>query len=99
MDEHITNHGILLLYHHPWSKNASTIMEHVSSFAKYSRFKVWEINTARGFHQGLNQLKFDTIVLHYSLFGPQYLLNQGFLNYLAKNKSSYKIAFFHNNLS
>jgi hypothetical protein len=90
-----TINGILFLYHHPIISNAPTIMEHVNSFQRYSRFKVWEINTEFGFPLSLYGISFDIIVLHYSLFGSsQYQLGPRFLYYLEHNKSSYKVAFF-----
>jgi len=94
MKKNRTVHGILLLYHHYWNKNAPTIMEHVDSFSKYSKFKVWAVNTEKGFPSGLNRFEFDIIVLHYSLFGSYYLLNHAFLEYIERSKSSYKIVFF-----
>lgn len=87
--------GVLLLYNHPISKNASTIMEHVNSFSKHSDFKVWNLNTEMGFPNGLSDIKFKVVVLHYSLFGTRkYCLNKKFYNYLDKCNESYKIAFF-----
>jgi hypothetical protein len=69
-------------------------MEHVSAFGHYSRFKVWNLNTELGFPQALRDLEFEGILLHYSLFGPTYMLNDAFLNYLERSRSSYKVAFF-----
>jgi hypothetical protein len=87
-------HGILLLYHHYLFQNAPTIMDHVTAFGRHSRFKMWSLNTEFGFPDELNRMQFDVIVLHYSLFGPFYLLNEKFLKYLDASKSSYKIAIF-----
>ena len=92
--EQISVKGILLLYHHYLFHNAPTIMDHVMAFQRYSHFKVWNINTELGFPEGLKQLRFQIIVLHYSLFGPFYLLNEAFMTYLEQSQSSYKIAFF-----
>ena len=87
--------GILHLYHHFLSKNAPTILEHVYSFEKYSQFKVWSVNTEMGFPKYLNDMQFEIIVLHYSIFATNYYrLNNHFINYLEKSQSSYKIAFF-----
>ncbi|OGP90883.1 MAG: hypothetical protein A2157_05410 [Deltaproteobacteria bacterium RBG_16_47_11] len=86
--------GILLLYHHPLAPSASTIMEHVDAFGRYSRFKVWSINTELGFPEGLKTLSFQGILLHYSLFGPRYEMSEMFLDYLERSRGSYKIAFF-----
>ena len=90
-----TKQDILLLYHYPIVRNASTIMEHVNSFRTYSRFRVWAINTDLGFPAGLEKYKFQVIILHYSLFP----YNKGqfdsrFMRYLEDSKQSYKIAFF-----
>ncbi|MFX0093039.1 MAG: hypothetical protein ACFFBD_14875 [Candidatus Hodarchaeota archaeon] len=86
--------GVLLLYNHPLTKNAPTIMDHVNSFGQYSRFKVWKVNTECGFPKKLKDLRFKVIVLHYSLFGFRPILNVEFLKYLEDGKESYKIAFF-----
>jgi hypothetical protein len=85
--------GILLIYHHPVTRNASTIMEHVNAFKRHSQFKVWNVNTSLGFPRALNNLQFTVIVLHYSLFGLPINLDKKFLNYLQRNQRSYKIAF------
>lgn len=87
--------AILLLYNHSLRSDASTIMEHVNAFERYSKFKVWKINTETGFPKGLRGLKFTVVVLHYSLFGTgKYCLGPAFLEYLGECESSYKIAFF-----
>ena len=87
--------GILLLYHYPLVPGANTIMEHVSSFRRHSKFNVWELNTELGFPRGLKNLNFDIIILHYSIFGIYpYQINGDFLTYLEGSRSSYKIAFF-----
>jgi hypothetical protein len=87
--------GILLLYHHFLVSNAPTIMEHVNAFERHSRFKVWKVNTELGFPPGLNNLDFQVIVLHYSLFGwSPHNLPSRFLTYLRQSHSSFKVAFF-----
>ncbi len=87
--------GVLLLYHRYLVANASTIMEHVESFRRYSRFAVWNLNTELGFPSGLEACRFQVIVLHYSLFSPRgYHLDDRFLEYLDRGDASYKIAFF-----
>jgi hypothetical protein len=87
--------GILLLHYHWLAPNAATISEHVQAFGRHSRFTVWTVNTALGFPSGLNELDFQVIVLHYSMFGwlPFYL-SERFLRYLESSRSGYKIAFF-----
>ena len=88
--------GILLIYHRPvLVRDAATVEEHIQSFARYSKFRVWSINTEHGFPSGLDTIRFQTIVLHYSLFGTgRYFLDSHFQRYLDDCKSSYKIAFF-----
>jgi hypothetical protein len=89
--------GILLLYHRPvLARDASTVAENIEAFSQYSQFKVWSVNTEYGFPHGLVSLRFDVIILHYSLFGmgQQYLLDEGLQRYLGESKTSYKVAFF-----
>ncbi len=86
---------MLVLYHHPLSADAATVMENVKSFEQHSQFKVWTVNTALGFPKSLRDLQFETLVLHYSLFGNwPYLFDDTFLNYIELSRSSYKVAFF-----
>ncbi len=87
--------GILLIYHHPWSANAATIMEHVNAFEQHSCFRVWNVNTELGFPKSLSQMRFAVIVLHYSLFGwLPFNLYEPFYEYVEQSIESYKIAFF-----
>src|SRR6185436_7478489 len=93
--------GVLLLYYQPLTAGAATISEHVGSIPQYSRFAVWPINTALGLPRRLSSLRFRTVVLHYSLFGPAPLfgswpdgLNRDFLHYLDGCRDSHKVAFF-----
>jgi len=87
--------GILLLYHHPISANAPTILEHVHMFGQHSRFDVCEVNTEFGFPPELSACRFRVILLHYSLFGGfPYRLDDVWKNYLRQCPDSYKIAFF-----
>jgi len=91
--------GVLLVYYHPLSKNASTIIEHVESFGRYSKFKVWTLNVAYGFPSGLRGLEFSTVVLHYSLFGSYpFALPEKFLEYIENLRRSLKVAFFQDEM-
>jgi hypothetical protein len=91
--------GILLVYHHPVAASSPTIMEHVESFERYSKFKVWKVNTACGFPYGLRSLEFSAIVLHYSLFGSHpFSIPEKFWRYVEKNNKSLKIAFFQDEM-
>jgi len=87
--------GILLIYHHWLTQNAPTIMEHIGAFERHSRFRIWKVNTELGFPEGLRNLEFQVILLHYSLFGwYPFRVNDRFLDYIGQSQSSYKIAFF-----
>ena len=90
----MTVNGILLLYHDPLTADAAAIMEHVNAFEKHSRFRVWKANTALGLPPGLNKLRFNIILLHYSVFAWRYHLTEACNNFLDQNRSSYRIAFF-----
>ena len=69
-------------------------MENVEAFGD-SRFPVTPVNTAFGFPQRLAKLKFQIVVLHYSLFQASgYRLEGGFREYLEQNSLSYKVTFF-----
>lgn len=85
--------GILLLYYHPPTEYAPTVMDSVESFSQYSQFKVWALNTYLGYPKSLNSLQFKIIILHYSMFGSaNYLLSPPFLQLLDKNAGSHKVA-------
>ena len=87
--------GILLLYHRPLVLNAPTVMEHVSAFPKYSRFRVWPVNTELGFPAALANLEFSVIIVHYSIYGwYPFSLPPKFLAYLQRTRDGYKIGFF-----
>lgn len=98
MTEDVVN-GILHIYHRPATmlgRDAPTVMEHIESFGRYSRFRVWSVNTELGMSPGLADLRFSAVVLHYSLFGTvPYRLGDDFLDYLRSAAAdSYKVAFF-----
>ncbi len=86
--------GIVLLYHYA-PPYAATVLEHVESFAKHSRYAVWPVNVEVGFPPALSRLEPSVVVLHYSLFGSsRYFLSEQFLRFLDRTSSSYRIAFF-----
>ena len=93
--------GALLLYRRPTSRffrDAATIDEHIAAFARHSRFPVWEWNTELGFPRGLERVRFDAILMHYSLFGhggDAYPFSPLFGRYLDRSPEAYKVAFFH----
>lgn len=92
--------GVLLLFHHFPGENAPTIMEHVESFARHSRFPVFAVNTDRGFPRALEHLRFRAVVLHYSLFGGDYyFLSRHYRRYLDDSRDgSYAVAFFQDEM-
>jgi hypothetical protein len=70
-------------------------MEHVNSFRKHSKFKIWKVNTEFGFPNNLDKLEFQIIIFHYSLFGTDsYRLDSRFEDYIRNAQKSYKIAFY-----
>src|SRR5215510_14346482 len=87
--------GVLLLYHHNLMPIASNMFEHIRSFQRYGRFKVWPVNTYWGFPAALEAFEFQTIILHYSLFAwVPFPLDEAFRAYMAESTASYKVAFF-----
>jgi hypothetical protein len=87
--------AILLVYHHPVVRNAPTIMEHVTSFERYSRFPVIKVNTELGLDPRLRELRFPVVVFHYSLFGcEKHLIGGPWNDYLETLRDAYKVAFF-----
>jgi hypothetical protein len=89
--------GVLLVYHRPdapWIKDASTVMEHVNSFAAHSRNRIWQVNTDLGFPPALAGLDFRAVIVHYCVFGMgPYRLDDAWLRWLDASRA-YKIAFF-----
>lgn len=89
---------MLLIYRHPKTANAPTIMEHINSFKDYSSFNPILLNTENGFPRGLYECHFDVIVLHYSLFGTYpFQLNKNFERYISNSKAL-KVAFFQDEM-
>lgn len=87
--------AILLIYHHPVTRDAPTIVEHVTAFERYSRFPVVKVNTEYGLDPRLRDVHFPVVVFHYSLFGREhYQLDDAWYGYLESLRDAYKIAFF-----
>ena len=85
----------LLIYFHWPTVNAPTIMEHINSFKKYSKFHVYSLNVNYGFPKNLDKLQFCVITLHYSLFGIYpFMLNDKFKKYIKKQHQT-KVISFH----
>lgn len=93
--------GVLLLHYQPVAARraaATTVAEHVRSFARHSRFPVWEVNTEEPLPPGLADFEFAAIVLHYSLFVPTwYRLEPGHLE-LLRDSDAFKVAFFQDEM-
>lgn len=89
--------AVVLLYHRRpqrWYPDATTVVEHVRAFNRYSRFDVHALNVDCGFPSGLEGIEPGAIVLHYSLFGSMpYYLTKRFLSWLDRSRA-YKICFF-----
>ena len=85
----------ILLVHADWGvPYAATVGEHVEAFGRYSAFPVTRVNTALGFPPGLPRLRFDVLLLHYSLFGIHpYAFDDRFRAYFAECGST-TVAFF-----
>ena len=78
--------GVLLLYHHNLMPIASNMFEHIRSFQRYGRFKVWPVNTYWGFPAALEEFEFQAIILHYSLFAwVPFPLGEAFRTYVAES--------------
>lgn len=87
--------GVLLIYTKSMIQNASTIEEHINSFAKHSKFKIWAVNTEEGFPIGLRRVQFQAIIIHYSFADWHWIDKESlFLDYIKTQINSYKIAFF-----
>jgi hypothetical protein len=92
--------GVLVLYHRPIAplfRDASTVVQHVSSFRRHSRFGVVELNVHAGMPPGLRRLSFDAVILHYSLFAS-HPLDDEFRAYL-RTTDAYKVAFFQDDFT
>lgn len=88
--------GALLLYHLPtafWYSDASTVMDHVRAFERYSRFGVRALNTDTALPSRIAELDFQLVIVHYSIFGPgTYALNEDHLEWL-RTSGAHKIVF------
>jgi hypothetical protein len=60
--------NILLLCNKPdTNKNANTIVEHIESFERYSKHKIFIYSNLGDIHTGFDISQFDAIIVHYSL--------------------------------
>jgi hypothetical protein len=88
--------GALLLYHVPtafWFTGASTVMDHVRAFERYSRFGVHILNTDTALPSRIAKLDFELVIVHYSIFGPgAYLLSEDHFEWLRTSRA-HKVVF------
>ena len=90
--------NILMLFSSPYRKDAQTIKEHYSSFEKYSKFNVYNINIEKLIPKFVYKNSFEIVIFHYSLFGSlPFRKNDRLFKELKKYKS-YKIAFFQDEM-
>lgn len=86
--------GILLLYAHEGFPYASTVLEHVNAFPRHAGVPVTCVNTTLGFPRAMWMLRFDVVVLHYSIFGTvPYALPEPFVDYVL-GFDAYRVGFF-----
>ena len=87
--------NVLLIFRLPITSFAATISEHVLAFPLYSNHDITLINVELGFPDKLSSKNFDTIVLHYSLFGTHpFRLTETFLDFLLSQQNTLIVAFF-----
>lgn len=77
--------NILLICNEPKTKqDASTILDHISSFKKYSRHNICTYSNIGNFSADLDLNNFDAIIVHYTI----YLMNDFYLSIEAKKQLS-----------
>ncbi len=85
--------GTLLIYNHPLDLNASSLISNIMAFSSHSAHRIWELNAWLGYPDLLDDLRFDAIILHFSLFAPRIYLSERFRRYL-KNTKAYKVVLY-----
>lgn len=85
---------ILLLYFNGYPQ-ATTVMEHIESFEKYSEFNVQPVNVhKKNYFQSIKANDYKAIVMHYTMFAMDfYYLDYNLSDYLRKAEAR-KICFF-----
>ena len=88
--------GGLLLYYFPtafWFRDAATIMDHVESFERYSRFGIRRLNTDYPLPAHIAELDFELVIVHYSCVGAGlYPLTEDHLEWLRTSRG-HKVVF------
>lgn len=87
-----TTNAILLMYYHPPTAYAPTVMDSINSFAQYSQFKIYPVNPHLGYPKALDNLQFKVIILHYSMFGSAtYVISPPYYKLLKRHADAHKI--------
>lgn len=84
--------GLLLLHQNPPLPGPPDVMESVRVFQR-SRYPIFQLNTAMGVPDGLRGLRFQGIVLHYSVFYAELAPLTPFREVLAAHRDAYVAAF------
>lgn len=86
---------LLVIFNHPRKENASTILEHVYAFSRYSENDVDYYNCFEGQDSINHSKQYDAIIYHYSLFGSYpFRCDSDLIQKLLNLKSRLRIAFF-----
>ncbi len=86
--------GVLLL-HQVQLPNSRDILESVRAVRRYSEFPVYSINALYGAPRGLDDLSFDAIVLHYSMFYDEFRpIGDRVRALLERSPETYKVVLF-----
>jgi hypothetical protein len=81
--------------HQAQKPNPRDLFESVRAFRRHSAFPVYSVNTLYGAPEGLDRLKFDAIVLHYSMFYDEFRpVGERVRALLERSKDTFKIAIF-----
>ena len=92
----------LIIYHGGFTRNASTISEHVKSFVTFIDTPIILLDTAfifsNKYFEEIEKHNITNIILHYSLFGyAPFRITQELVKFIT-NSNANKIAFFQDEL-
>jgi hypothetical protein len=85
--------GILLL-HNTVYPSPPDLHESVRAFARHSRFPVYPINAHLGFPPALARMRFETVVLHYTMFYSSFDALSGPFGEFVRDGGGLKVAVF-----
>jgi hypothetical protein len=86
--------GMLLLYEDHLHPDATTIVEHLEAFRRYSQFPVYPVNVFLGIPPALRTLDFPVTVFHYTLNPAGAWITPEMDSYLLARQHTYKVAIF-----